>query len=100
VGDFMARYQITCIRKREHYNPHERITHIGNQADNWMLTENAAIRRIKSGADSFYTYVNRQEADVVVAVHNLREYLKTTADGYEPNNLLSLPDCRNCRVIE
>jgi len=96
----MARYQITCIRKREHYNPHERITHIGNQQGNWMLTESAAIRRIKTNTDSFFTYVDAKEADVVVAVHNGREYLKTTADGYEPNNLLSLSDCENCRVIE
>ena len=51
----MARYQITCIRKREHHNPHERITHIGNQQGNWMLTETAAIRRIKTNIDSFFT---------------------------------------------
>jgi hypothetical protein len=51
----MARHQITCITKRgDHYNPHERISHIGNQTGNWRLTEGAAIRRIESRQDSFY----------------------------------------------
>jgi len=31
--------------------------------------------------------------DVIIAVHNGNEYLKTTADGLHPNNLLALPDC-------
>jgi hypothetical protein len=52
------------------------------------------------GADSFYTFVNGRHAEVVVAVHEGRKYLKTDADGYAPNNLLSLGDCVNCKVIE
>jgi len=31
---------------------------------------------------------------VIVAVHNGRKYLKTAADGYSPDNLLALPECR------
>jgi hypothetical protein len=41
----------------------------------------------------FHTSVGGKSAWVVVAVHNSRKYLKTTADGYAPNNLLSLPEC-------
>ena len=86
----MARHQITCITKRgDHYNPHERISHIGNQTGNWRLTEVAAIRRIESRQDSFYTLVNGRETDIVVASYNQRKYLKTSADGYAPNNLSS-----------
>lgn len=97
----MARHQITCINKRgNHYDPHERISHIGNQAGNWRLTEGAAIRRIENGQDSFYTLVNGRETNIVVASHNGRKYLKTTADGYAPNNLLALSECSNCPVIE
>lgn len=96
----MKRWQVTCIAKRgDHYNPHERISHIGNQAGAWMLTEESAIQRIETGQDSFYTLVNGRETDIVVATHNGRKYLKTVADGYAPNNLLALPECANCRVI-
>lgn len=92
----MARFQVTCINKKgSHLNPHERIEYIGNQGS-WKLSEDSAIARIKAGKESFYTLVNGVEADVIVATHKGREYLKTTADGYSPDNLLSLPECTNC----
>ena len=95
----MARFQVTCIIKRgDHFNPHERIESIGSQG-NWTLSEDSAIRRIKAGSESFHTLVNGREADVIVATHKGREYLKTKADGYSPDNLLSLNDCVNCKVI-
>lgn len=96
----MARYQITCINKRGgHYDPHERIQYIGQQGS-WRLSEESAIRRVESGQDSFYTLINNRQAEVVVAIHNGRKYLKTDADGYAPNNLLALPECQNCKSIE
>ena len=96
----MGRYQITCIVKRgSHYDPHERIESIGNQAGKWVISEDSAIRRIESGTDSFYTNVNARAAEIVVATHNGRKYLKTDADGYAPNNLLSLDDCVNCKTV-
>ena len=95
----MGRFQVTCINKRGgHFNPHERIEYFGNQAANWKLSEPNAIGRIKGRNDSFYTLVNGREAEVIVAVHNGREYLKTTADGYSPDNLLSLAECRGCEI--
>jgi len=95
----VGRFQVTCINKRGgHFNPHERIQYIGNETANWKLSEESAIRRIKSGSEAFYTLVNGRQADIMVAVHNGREYLKTTADGYSPDNLLSLPDCRQCEI--
>jgi hypothetical protein len=94
----MARFQVTCINKRgSHLNPHERIQYIGYQGK-WKLSEDSAIRRIKAGGESFYTLVNGREADVIVATHKGREYLKTTADGYSPDNLLSLAECQNCDI--
>jgi hypothetical protein len=30
---------------------------------------------------------------VIVAVHNGHKYIKTKADGIQPDNLLSLPEC-------
>jgi Protein of unknown function (DUF3892) len=87
--------QISCINKRQHYNPHERIESVGGMhaGKPWKLTETEAIAGIKEGKWKFYTSVNGRSVWVIIAIHNGREYLKTEADGYEPNNLLSLPEC-------
>ena len=96
----MARCQITCIIKRgDHYNPHERISHIGNQAGGWVVTETSAIQRIETRTDSFYTLVGGKQAEIIVACHQGRKYLKTESDGYAPNNLLALTDCAGCNAI-
>jgi len=89
------RVQISCINKREHQNPHERITHVGgiHNESRWRMTENEAIISIAQGKYDFYVSVNGREVDVIVAEHEGRKYLKTTADGYAPNNLLSLNEC-------
>ena len=96
----MAAYQVTCITKHGgHRNPHERIEYIGNEAGKWRFSENDVIRRIEKGIDSFFTSVKGKQVDLVVADHNGRKYLKTVADGYEPNNLLSLPECTSaCKI--
>lgn len=56
-------------------------------------TEDAAIRSIEQGVHSYFVSVGGKRVDVIVATHGGRKYLKTTADGYAPNNLLNLPDC-------
>jgi hypothetical protein len=89
----VADLHVTCIRKRgSHYDPHERIEGIGG--DGWYKTEATAISEIENGTNTFYVLVNGIRSNVVVATHNGRKYLKTTADGYEPNNLLALPECQ------
>ena len=85
-----TRRQVRCIKKHEHHNPHERITHIGG--DGWKLTESEALAAMAAG-DTFYVSVGGQEVRVVRAEHEGRPYLKTEPDGYAPNNLLSLPEC-------
>jgi len=95
----VGRYEVTCINKRgDHYDPHERISHIGQQG-NWKISEDSAIRRIESRADSFYVSVGGKTVEIIVAMHNGRKYLKTQSDGYSPNNLLSLKECQNCKEI-
>lgn len=92
-----TRHRVSCINKRgNHLNPHERISHIGGtNADGtrWKLTEDEAINSIESKKYEFYVLVNGREVNVIVATHNGRKYLKTEADGYSPDNLLSLPEC-------
>ena len=83
--------QVTCITKREHLNPHERILGIGGIG--WWRAEDDAIRDVELNPQSYFVSAGGKSVWVVVATHNGRKYLKTTADGYAPNNLLSLPDC-------
>jgi hypothetical protein len=92
-----TRHKVSCINKRgNHYDAHERISHIGGiNGDNtrWRLTEDDAIKSIEDKKYEFYVLVNGVSADVIVAKHNGRKYLKTASDGYSPNNLLNLNEC-------
>jgi Protein of unknown function (DUF3892) len=90
--------RIMCINKRNRFSPHERIATIGGMNPDgtlWKLTEEQAIEGIEQGRWIFY--VERPQGDrvtVLVAQGALgRKYLKTQADGLEPNNLLWLPEC-------
>lgn len=90
------RFRIRCINKVPRNNPYERITHVGGYGTSqWKLAVPDVINRIKSGNEAFY--VERPQGDrvdVVVAISRSgNEYIKTTADGDDPNNLLSLPEC-------
>jgi hypothetical protein len=91
-------HRVECINKTDRYNPHERIRSIGGRngdGTRWKLSQADAIRGIEDGTWAFY--VERPAGDrvpVVVAVSAAgNKYLKTVADGDQPNNLLSLPEC-------
>lgn len=92
-----ARHRVRCINKEDRYNPRERIMHIGGVNPNgsaWKLTQEKAIAGIEDGTWEFFVSVNGKEVSVVVAKGAQgNKYLKTNADGDEPNNLLSLPEC-------
>jgi hypothetical protein len=86
--------QIKCINKNPREDRHHSITHVGGYADRqWKITKEEAIAHIENGEWTFYTLVNGQRAEVIVATHEGRKYLKTTADYDTPDNLLSLPEC-------
>jgi len=61
----------------------------------WKLSQPDAIAGVESSKYSFY--VERpvgHRVDVVVAqAAQGHKYLKTIADGEQPDNLLSLPEC-------
>ncbi len=94
-----TRVQVSCIRKRDRQNPHEKIRGIGGQNPpgssslRWYMTEEDVIAAIEAKRWVFFVNVNGRAVDVIVATHDRRKYLKTEADGYAPNNLLSLPEC-------
>jgi hypothetical protein len=86
--------QIKCINKNPREDRHHAITHVGGYGDkHWKITQSDAIGMIERREWDFYTMVGGKRADVIVSTHNGRKYLKTTADGDTPDNLLSLPEC-------
>jgi hypothetical protein len=90
-----SRHEVRCINKTDRYNPHERISHIGgSNGSRWKITEEEAIQGIESGKWEFYVNQGGRVVDVIVAVSRFgHKYLKTIADGEQPDNLLSLPEC-------
>jgi hypothetical protein len=88
--------QVSCIRKTDRRNPHERILGIGGINDDgtrWFMTEDRAIAAIEEKRFAFWTTGGGTSVWVVVATHLARKYLKTEADGVIPDNLLALPEC-------
>ena len=94
----LIRARISCVVKLDRQNPHERISHVGGlnpDGGRWRLTLADAITGIKAGQYSFYVEnPPGHVAEVQIARSAFgHEYLKTTRDGEQPNNLLSLYEC-------
>ena len=88
--------EIQCINKSDRDNAHERIRRVGGigGGSRWSITQEEAIALIENGKWTFFVRRNGQSVRVVVAVSRFgNKYLKTEADGEQPNNLLSLPEC-------
>lgn len=92
------RFEVLCINKSDRTNPHERITHVGGRNGDgsaWKLTQEAAITGIESGQWELFVSRGGRIANVIVSVSKHgNKYLKTENDGEQPDNLLSLPECR------
>jgi hypothetical protein len=90
-----SRIRIRCINKTDRMSPHERIRNVGGQnADGgrWKQTVDQTIREIEANEWEFFVSEGGRTVDVIVARHNGHKYINT-ADGAQPDNLLSLPEC-------
>ncbi|HEX6416101.1 MAG TPA: DUF3892 domain-containing protein [Candidatus Saccharimonadales bacterium] len=90
----MAHVRIDYTHKRgDNYNPHERIQGVaGNGGGGWYRTEDQVLADLGTGLNSYFVKVGNVAADVIVARHEGRQYIKTQPDGYAPNNLLNLDE--------
>ena len=92
----MANVRITCITKSPPEGRHEHITHVGNPAANWNWPVAQVIQSIDNRSNTFYVQDDRtgKQAQVgVVREAGKRPYIRTHADGYWNDNLLSLGAC-------
>ena len=92
-----ATLEITCINKTNRYNPHERIHSVGGKfpdGKRWICTQQEAIMYIEDRTCQFFVKQAGRAVNVIVAVSRYgHKYLKTEADGEQPNNLLNLNEC-------
>jgi len=93
----MADLQVTCINKSDRTDPHERILRIGGGQTvlgSWTKSQQDAIAEIEAGDNRFFVHADGKSVWVIVATSRYgNKYLKTEADGEQPNNLLSLREC-------
>jgi len=92
-----TRFEILCINRSDRFNPYERIINVGGvnaQGTRWKLSQTEAIHLIVKDTCLFYVNRGGNQVNVVIATSQYGyKYLKTTTDGEQPDNLLSLPEC-------
>ena len=92
-----SRLLVECIHKTDRQDAHECIKAIGGDLPgcNWKHTVADAIAWAE-GRIFLYYVINQdgREGKVIVARNEHgHKYLKTEADGEQPDNLLNLPEC-------
>jgi Protein of unknown function (DUF3892) len=88
--------EVRCINKTNRWDAHDRIHAIGGintEGNVFKVTSEQAIAGIESGNWAFVVRQAGRTVSVIVATRLGRKYLKTVADGEQPDNLLSLPEC-------
>jgi hypothetical protein len=94
----MADFRITHVRKPNRQSSHEHISHVGNisnSVNDWISPRADIIHFINSKTHTFYVSEGgkRSEVGVVNPNDGRSPFLRTYADNYYNDNLLSLPEC-------
>ena len=78
---------IACTRRKHSLNDaHAPGGYVSSQ---WKITLNDAIGKIESGEQAFFVQAHRRTVGVIVAVGpSGKKYLKTEADGDQPDTLI------------
>lgn len=89
---------IRCIVKNDRQSPYEAIEQVGgtnSDGSRWKQSQKQTVQEIDSGEWEYYAEGgNVRRVKVITATSRFgHRYIKTEADGEEPNNLLSLPTC-------
>lgn len=88
--------RISCINKarRDDLMPIQYVGGIHPDGRPWKLSLRQAIAEVENGHGFYVEQPEGDRVEVVVAVSRFgHKYLKTVADGDDPNNLLALPEC-------
>jgi hypothetical protein len=91
-----AAWRITAVQRHAAGSPQTRIRAVGGvrpDGTRWRMTTDEAIKAIRRGERLYVEEPVGDPVDVTVS-HTAggREYLRTVADGDDPNNLLALPE--------
>ena len=91
------RAEIRCINKTPRFDAHDRIRGVGGvnpDGKRWWLPQPDAVAGVDDGTYSFYVSQGGRTVEVIVETSAYgHRYLKTQADGVQPDNLLRLPEC-------
>lgn len=91
------RVRIDCVTRTQRASPHERISEVGGPNRNggrWKLQQSQAVAGIEAGKWTFYVEQPAAHVVAVIVASRLgKRYLKTAADGEQPDNLMALPEC-------
>ena len=92
-----TKLRVECVYKTDRHDAHERIKAVGGGPPGcrWKYNQEDAITWIEDGTFVYYV-INKEgkEVNMIVAMSRYgHKYLKTEADGEQPDNLLNLPEC-------
>jgi hypothetical protein len=90
--------RVDCINKTDRQSAWERIHRLGGTRDDngqrWSCSQSECIGYIEGGVQFYVERPPGHRVYLIVATSPFgNKYVKTTADGEQPDNLLSLPEC-------